>query len=212
MKYFFSVIFSIVLLNVAIAQDFKKVQTFAMLGKIEDAKVENDKLLADAKNQSKPEAWYWKARLNAALAKGEATKVIFPNAMKDAEGAIKKYVSLDPAFTVVKEKGAEGFFDMYSMNFNAGLTDFKDKIWPKAAEDFEAAVYYSDFIFQNKWANSKALFDTTSILYAAYSNQNTQKMDRASMYYNRLAEAKCTGENFADIYKFLADQGLRWDP
>ncbi len=209
MKYFFSVIFSIVLLNVAIAQDFKKVQTFAMLGKIEDAKTENDKLMADPKNQTKAEGWYWKARLNAALAKGEATKVKFPNAFKDADEASKKYVTLDPSFAIVKEKGAEGFFDMYSMNFNAGLADFTAKAWSKATEDFEAAVYYSDYIFQNKWANSKAIFDTTSILYAAYSNQNAQKIDRATMYYTRLAEAKCTGENFSDIYKFLTDQGLK---
>jgi len=209
MKYFFSVVFSIVLLNVAIAQDFKKVQTLVLLGKTEEAKIENDKLLADPKNQAKAEGWYWKARLNAALAKGEATKAKFPNAYNDADEATKKYVSLDPSFAIVKEKGADGFFDMYSMNFNSGLTDFSAKAWPKAAEYFEAAVYYSDFIFQNKWANSKAIFDTTSILYAAYSNQNAQKMDRATMYYSRLADAKSTGENFADIYKFLADQGLK---
>jgi hypothetical protein len=209
MKYFFSVIFSIVLLNVAIAQDFKKVQTFALLGKIEEAKTENDKLMADPKNQAKSEGWYWKSRLNAALAKGEATKAKFPNAFKDADEATKKYVSLDPSFAIVKEKGADGFFDMYGMNFNAGLADFTAKLWPKAVEDFEAAVYYSDFIFQNKWANLKAIFDTTSILYAAYSNQNAQKMDRASIYYSRLAEAKSTGENFQEIYKFLADHATK---
>ncbi len=209
MKYFFSVLFSIVLMNVAIAQDFKKVQTLILLGKTEEAKTENDKLLADPKGAAKAEGWYWKMRLNASLAKNEATKAKFPNALTDAAEATKKYVSMDPSFAIVKEKGADGFFDLYSMSFNSGLSDFNAKAWPKAAEDFESAVYYSDFIFQNKWANSKANFDTTSILYAAYSNQNAQKMDRATSYYIRLAEAKCTGENFQDIYKFLADQGIK---
>jgi len=209
MKYFFSVLFSIVLLNVAIAQDFKKVQTLVLLGKTEEAKTENDKLLADPKGAAKAEGWYWKMRLNAALAKAEATKAKFPNALKDAGEATKKYVAMDPSFAIVKEKGADGFFDLYSMSFNSGLSDFTSKTWPKAAEDFESAVFYSDFIFQNKWANSQASFDTTSILYAAYANQNAQKMDRASAYYLRLAEAKCTGENFQDIYKFLADQGIK---
>ena len=209
MKYYFSVLLSILLMNVAVAQDLKKVQTFVLLGKIEDAKTENDKVLADPKGAVKAEAWYWKSRLNAALAKNEATKAKFPNALKDADEATKKYVTMDPTFAIVKEKGADGFFDLYSMSFNAGLADFTAKAWPKAAEDFETSVYYSDFIFQNKWANSKASFDTTSILYAAYANQNAQKMDRASSYYLRLAEAKCTGENFQDIYKFLADQGIK---
>ena len=79
MKYYFSVLFSIVLMNVAIAQDFKKVQTLVLLGKTEEAKTENDKLLADPKGAAKAEGWYWKARLNAALAKNETTKAKYIN-------------------------------------------------------------------------------------------------------------------------------------
>ncbi|KAF0236564.1 MAG: hypothetical protein FD183_1650, partial [Chitinophagaceae bacterium] len=30
-------------------------------------------------------------------------------------------------------------------------------------------------------------------------------MEDAAKYYNRLAEAKATGENFQDVYKFLGD-------
>ncbi|MBL7759087.1 MAG: hypothetical protein JNK08_00155 [Sediminibacterium sp.] len=205
MKYFFSVIFSIVVLNVAIAQDYKKVQTMVLLGKAEEAKTEVDKLVADPKAQNKPETWYWKSKVYASIYKNEALKAKYPDIAKQADEAFKKYIEIDPALAQVKEKGAEGFFDMYSTSFNTGLNDFKTKTWPSAALDFETATFYSDYIFKNKWANSTAAFDTTSILYAAYANQNAQNMDQAAKYYSRLAEAKVTGESFQDIYKFMAD-------
>lgn len=209
MKYFFSVLFSIVLLNVAIAQDYKKVSTLQILGKTEEAKVEIDKMSVDPKAQGKAETWYWKSKIYAAINKNEALRAKYPTIAKDANDAFKKFMELDPTMAMVKEKGAEGFFDMYSTSFNRGLEDFKTKTWPAAALDFEMASYYSDFIFKNKWANSTAAFDTTSILYAAYANQNAQKMDDAAKHYTRLAEAKATGENFQDVYKFLADYYIK---
>jgi len=205
MKYFFSVLFSIVLLNVAIAQDYKKVTTLQVLGKTEESKVEIDKMAADPKAQGKAETWYWKSKIYAAINKNEALRAKYPTIVKDADDAFKKYFELDPSFALVKEKGAEGFFDMYATAFNKGLEDFKSKTWPAAAADFEMSSFYSDYIFKNKWANSTAAFDTTSVLYAAYANQNAQKMDDAAKYYNRLADAKATGENFQDVYKFLGD-------
>ncbi len=209
MKYFFSVLFSIVLMNVAIAQDYKKVQTLVLLGKAEEAKTEIDKLSVDPKSQGKAETWYWKSKIYASINKNEALKLKFPSIAKEADDAFKKYVELDPAFAQVKEKGAEGFFDMYATAFNTGLVDFKSKSWPAAAADFETATYYSDFIFSNKWANSGAAFDTTSVLYAAYANQNAQKFENATKYYTRLAEARTSGENYQDIYKFLADHYIK---
>lgn len=205
MKYLFSFIFSIILLNTLKAQDYKKVQANVLLNKMEDAKRDIDKIEADPKGQNKPETWYWKSKIYAAINKNETARQNYPTIFSDAEKAIKKYIELDPTFALVKEKGAEGFFDLYSYSFNVGLKDFKEKNWSGAASDFEGAVYYSDFIFSNKWANSSAPFDTTSILYAAYSNQNAKQLDNATKYYKRLAESKCIGEGYQDIYKYLVE-------
>jgi len=205
MKYLFSFMFSIILLNVVKAQDYKKVLSNVLLNKMEDAKREIDKIEADPKGQNKPETWYWKSKIYAAINKNETARQNYPTIFADAEKAIKKYIELDPTFALVKEKGAEGFFDLYTYSFNVGLKDFKDKNWSGAATDFEGATYYSDYIFTNKWSNSSAPFDTTSILYAAYSNQNAKQLDNAAKYYRRLAENKCTGEGYQDIYKFLVE-------
>lgn len=205
MKYLFSLIFSILLLNVVSAQDYKKVLANVLLNKMEDAKRDIDKIEADPKGQNKPETWYWKSKIYASINKNEVARQNYPTILSDAEKAIRKYIELDPTFAIVKEKGPEGFFDLYTYSFNTGLKDFKDKNWAGAATDFEGATFYSDYIFKNKWSSSQAPFDTTSILYAAYSNQNAKQLDNASKYYLRLAEAKCTGEGYQDIYKFLVE-------
>ncbi len=205
MKHFIAVLLSIFILNIAVAQDYKKVQTVLLLEKIEEAKVEVEKALADPKTKDKIEGWYWKSRINAAIYKNETLRAKYPTIFEDANAAFKKYVELDPSYSFVKEKGAEGFFDIYSTSFGKGIESFKTKNWPDATKAFESAVYYSDYIFKNKWSSSTAIFDTTSILYCAYSFQNAQKMDEASKYYTRLADRKVTGEGFADIYKFLVD-------
>jgi len=205
MKYFLSLLFVAGSFVQVSAQDVKKVQTMFLLGKIEDAKTELDKLATDPKSQGKPETWYWKSRIYANLSATETTKAKYPNAKADADEAFKKYVQLDPSFAVVKANGPNGFFDMYSSAFNQGLVDFKAKNWNGAAKDFEDAVFYSDFIFKNKWSSSSAPFDTTSILYAGYSYQNAQKANEAVKFYTRLAESKANGEGLADAYKFIVD-------
>lgn len=205
MKYFFSLLLVAVSFAQATAQDVKKVQTMFLLGKIEDAKTEIDKVVADPKSVGKPETWYWKSRIYANLYATEATKAKYPNAKSEADEAFKKYVQLDPTFALVKSNGPNGFFDMYSSAFNQGLAEFKAKNWEAAAKAFEGAVYYSDFIFKNKWSSSSAPFDTTSILYAGYSYQNAHIGNEAVKFYTRLAESKANGEGLADAYKFVVD-------
>lgn len=186
------------------AQDLKKVQTAYLLAKFDDAKTEIDKVMTDAKQNVKPEALYWKAKVYAALYKDKNLSVKYPGAVKDAEAAFQKYMETDAAYTQVKEKGAEGFFDMYGTSYNNGIKFFNDKKWEDAAASFKVAVEFSDVIFKNKWTNSSISFDTTTILYLAYSYQNAGKPSEAATYYSRLADNKVAGENYIDIYKFLA--------
>lgn len=186
------------------AQDLKKVQTAYLINKMEDAKTEVDKVMADAKQNTKPEALYWKAKVYAALYKDANLRTKYPAALTTADEAFNTYKTADPAFAQVKEKGAEGFFDMYATSYANGVKLFNDKKWEDAAGSFKYAVEYSDYIFQNKWSNATIAFDTTSILYLAYAYQNAAKPDDAAKYYSRLADAEVGGEMYIDIYKFLA--------
>lgn len=186
------------------AQDLKKVQTAYLINKLEDAKTEVDKVMADAKQNTKPEALYWQAKVYAALYKDAVLFAKYPTAVTTADDAFKKFKAADPTFVQVKEKGAEGFFDMYATSYATGVKLFNDKKWEDAANSFKYAVEYSDYIFQNKWSNASLAFDTTSILYLAYAYQNASKLNEAAAYYSRLADAKVAGDMYVEIYKFLA--------
>ncbi len=190
--------------QVLLAQDLKKVQTSYLLGRFEDAKAEVDKVAADPKQNTKPETFYWKAKVYAAIFKDKNLGAKYPSIMKDADAAFQKYLESDAAFAQVKDKGAEGFFDMYATAYANGVKNFNDKKWEDAVNNFKTAVSYSDLIFKNKWSNANISFDTTSVLYLAYSCQNAGKQDDAAIYYSRLADNKVGGENYIDIYKFLA--------
>lgn len=187
------------------AQDLKKVQTAYLIKKMDEAKTEVDKVMADPKQNTKPEALYWKARVYAALYKDPAMVAKYPNAGHDADEAFQKYAAADPSFAEIKSKGADGVFDMYSTAYGNGVKVFNDKKWAEAADNFKMAVEYSDLIFHNKWTNATMPFDTTSILYLAYAYQNASKPAEAAKYYGRLADAKVSGESYLDVYKFLVN-------
>ena len=187
------------------AQDLKRVETSYMITKTEDAKQEVDKVMADPKQKDKQEAIFWKAKVYAAIYKDAKLRDKYPNALKDADEATKKYIESDPGFVWVKTKGAEGFFDMYGTSYQTGVKQFNDKKWDDAATSFKVAVDYSDIIFKNKWTNVAISFDTTTLLYLAYSYQNGQKPAEAAKYYGRLADNKVQGDTYIDVYKFLAN-------
>ena len=204
MKKFLLLAIFAVTVQMAQSQDLKKVQTSYIINRMEDAKSEIDKVMADPKQQGKVEANYWKAKVYAAIYKDAKLQTKYPNALKDADEAFKKYSLADPTFAQVKENGAEGFFDMYGTSYATGVKVFNEKKWDEATVYFKVAVDYSDFIFSNKWSNANYAFDTTSLLFLSYSYQNASKPDEAAKYYGRLADAKVKGESYLDIYKFLA--------
>ncbi len=204
MKKFLLLLVSVCTLQMVWAQDLKKVQTAYLLNRFEDAKVELDKVMADPKQKDKLEAFYWKTKITAIYFKDAKLRDKSPSTLKDADDAFQKYMQADPAFAQVKEKGAEAFFDMYATGYELGIKQFNDKKWDDATTYFKITVEYGDIIFKNKWSNKPVVLDTIPILYLAYAYQNANKPEEASKYYGRLADAKVNGDNYIDIYRFLA--------
>jgi len=190
------------------AQNLKEVQKAVTLagvtGKYESAKAEVDKLMNDPKAQTNAEAWFYKAKVYAALYKDDQERGKYPNLEITAAEAFQKYKELDPEYKFLKENsGQDIVFNIYATSFAQGVRTFNAKNWDSASFYFTYSVDYSDMIFSNKWSSTTMPFDTTSILYAAYSYQNAKNMDKAYSYYTRLADNKVSGKGFEDIYKFV---------
>ncbi|TDO25155.1 hypothetical protein [Sediminibacterium goheungense] len=201
-------------LQFATAQDYKKVQNAFLLGRIEDAKTELDKLLADPKTQAqaqlKPETYVWKAKIYASFFKDKQLSAKYPNAETEAATALKKYEELDPTYAVIKEKdGIGAYFDMYATLVAQGSNRFAQKDWSNAGQSFVNALAYIDQIIANKWTSNTIPMDTTSILYAAICFQNAKELEKASIYYRKIADNKINDTNYVDVYRFLVDYYTR---
>jgi hypothetical protein len=205
MKRFLLLMVLAVSVQIATAQDYKKVQIAFTLNKFEDAKTEVDKLVADPKAQPKAETWYWKAAVYSELAasKDAALQAKYPNAYKEAAEALKKYQEMDPTFAVVKANSSNSYFNMYSASYQQGVKAFNEKTWAASASAFEAASAYLNTIIVNKWTPGTIAFDTTAVLYTAFAYYNDKKLDEAARNYKILADGKVGGDNFLDVYKFL---------
>jgi hypothetical protein len=189
----------------AMAQNYKNVSNAFLLRKYDNAKLELDKLAADAKAQSSAEYWLWKAKIYASLYKDTALSSKFPGSEKVAKEAINKYLQLDPQLKLVDDPGAKDpVFDLYSTSFNTGVAVFNKKDWEAAAYNFANAVDFSDIIFKYKWSsNQAAIMDTTAILYTGVAYQNSKKPADAVKYYGRLADNKVGGKDNKDVYHYI---------
>lgn len=197
-------------MQLATAQDYKKVQNALILGRVEDAKTEIDKLVADPKAQAKAETYMWKGRIYAAIFKSQQLNEKYPTAEAEAEAALKKYEELDPTYAIALAKdGLTAYFDMYTSFIRQGSNRFNAKDWANAGKSFVDGIRYIDQIIANKWTSNTIAMDTTSILYAAICFQNAKDLENASVYYKRIADNKVKDTNYIDVYRFLVDYYTR---
>jgi hypothetical protein len=203
MKRILAVLVLMVAAQVTKAQDFKKVQTNIIIGQYDAAKSEYEKVVAKKPSAATTaEGYFWKSKIYSGLNKDAAKN---PDAFGQLKAALIEYIKLDKAnnYAIAKENGQDPFFDVYTKSFKDGVDAFNSKQWKEAATQFESAVEFSDIIFSNGWSSSKQKFDTTSLVYAGYSNQNANNTEKTLAIYKRMADAKITSPDYIDIYRYI---------
>jgi len=199
----------VVMTTAAKAQDFKKVRSNLLLSqvgnagapKLEDAKNELDKALADPKAASNPEAHLLKAEVYGSIAGNPALKEKYPNADLEGLEALKKYLELEPNEAKLKEDKYAGINGIYGSLFASGVKAYNAKSWDSAYDKFKYVAELGDMFTSRKWSSSS--FDTTSYLYAGVTAQNAKKNEEAAKYYSKIAENKIKGPDYEGIYDFL---------
>ncbi len=193
------------------AQDFKKVKIAVGILKWEDAKTEVDKVANDPKSQTNPEFFYYQARVYAALFKDAAFRAKYPNAVDIATTALNKYASLDAGYTKFKTIGPEPIADLYSSYLQLGNKYFfDDKLNDEAGENYFNSSKYFDLLVKNKLIlDTITTIDTTTMFYAGVAFQNANKMDRAAICFERLADKKVNEAKFINMYSFLLQHHIK---
>ena len=202
MKKWIGAMFLVTLMQTAFAQDFKKVETSLLLNNFEAAKTEYEKAIAKKPAiENTAEGYYWKSKIYTGLAKDPAAK--YPDAEEKLYKSLEEYIKADPTFTLAIKSGQEPFFEVYLRSFKAGVAAFGEKKWKDAASSFDRGVVLSDIIFSNGWSTNKQPFDTTTLMYAGYSNQNAGNDETTLKHYTRMIDAKMKSAELIDIYKYV---------
>ena len=205
MKKWIGTMFLMALMYTAFAQDFKKVETGLLLNNFEVAKTEYEKAVAKKPSlETTAEGYYWKSKIYAGLSKDPAAK--YPDAADKLYKSLQDYIKADPEFTLAIKSGQEPFFEVYIKSFKDGQTTFGEKKWKEAAANFDRGVVLSDIIFSKGWSTNKQPFDTTTLMYAGYSNQNAGNVGLTLKYYQRMIEANMTAPDLLDMYKYVLIQ------
>ena len=202
MKKWIGAMFLVTLMQTAFAQDFKKVEASLLLNNYVVAKAEFEKVIAKKMAlETTPEGYYWKSKIYAGLSKDTTGK--YPDAKESLFQYLEGYIKADPEFTLAVTSGQEAFFTAYTNSFNDGVTAFGQKKWKDAALHFDRGVVMSDIIFSKGWSSNKQPFDTTTLMYAGYSNQNAGNLETTIKHYTRMIDANLKSQDLVDIYKYV---------
>jgi hypothetical protein len=185
------------------AQDFKKVNTAFLLNRVEDARTELEKLLADPKTQSNADAQLWKARIYGTLFADPNLKAKYPQSGDLALAAFDRYMQLDPEAKKIKEAGMAVVDQLYVTNFNLGRSYFDKEMWDSSLIHFKKSHAVGNYITKKNWKGNNQAIDTFTVLFTAYAAQNAKKLDEAATYYRQFADLKIGGKEYETVYDFL---------
>lgn len=206
MKRLISLSVCILLLSHAGMAQFEQVKTYLMLNQLPKAKEAIDELEKKGKVTTKPEFYAAKATILAGLMKG-AEPAESAKLMNESIASYRKFMAADPtnAGKFIQDPTYSATpFTYYSTFFNEGISSFNKKEYDASSESFKNATEWSEFLIKNNQIG--LAFDTSANYLAGASCQNAGKIDDALVYYNKLADNKIGGADYADMYKYMTYQ------
>jgi len=188
-----------------------------MMGKqqFREAKTGIDKFLADPKNSTKGDAWYYKGRVYNSLSYDKSIPRDEAYTLKmQALEAFKKTSELDSKDLRLKVEGYKSYLDIYYALFDLGANFYNEKTFDKAYDAFRSALDVKDFILAKKYDFPEAKLyplDTALVLNTAIAAMQSKNDSGTVAYYRKLTDANVAGDSYKDVYEYLADYYMRRD-
>jgi len=194
----------------ASAQDLQSVQGFIASNDYLSAKKEIDSFFSEKKTLSDAPPWYYKGRVYTEVArqydKGNYT------ILQEAFKAFRRYQELDPQNKLMQLNNNIDLFQLYDLSYNSAADFYNEKSYSlsynlfKTALDVEEYIRKKGFSFQGK---SFPALDTSLINLVGSAAYLSNREEEAIPYFERLANAKITGEDYKGIYALLYQYYLR---
>lgn len=175
-------------------------------GKYDEAKEKIDKILADPKNQTVPNVWYWKGNIYSQLAKADSANQLSYDAANEGFLAYQKYQQLDPKNVLMTLDQNVGLFLLRDTYANKGDFYWNKKDYANAYENYKKALGVEEYIKSKKFSYnnfSYPVLDTALVRFTASAAYTAKKQDEAIPYFEQLADAKITDKDYKDIYGLL---------
>jgi tetratricopeptide (TPR) repeat protein len=194
------------------AQKLDDVQEKISKGKYDEAKEKIDKFLADPKNQSNANAWYYKGKIYTTLAAQDSTRSLTYDPAGEAFNAFKKYQELDPKNIMMTLDQNVGLFQLYDYYYNGGIKSYNKKDYEKAYAQMKNAVAVEEYIAKKGYAYNGFAFpalDTQLVNLTASSAYLAKKEDESIPYFQKLADAKIKEKEYREVYGLLAEYYMK---
>ncbi len=190
------------------AQELKNVTFYITSNQFDKAKTELDNFMNNEKNAKNAEAWYYKAYVNNALARGEKKSILESKTMyQTAFDALKKYAEMDVKATLTTEEKNSTIFNIYYGNYDLGVKTYTDKNYEQSFESFKKALEVHDYIYLKNIIGPNnlkfALHDTDAVWNLAILATELKKNDEALLYYKKIADANLSAEKYVTAYEAL---------
>ena len=177
------------------AQDFDKVKTNLLIGKIENAKTEYDKILVKKANLAgTTEALFWESIIHSVFFKDSVLSKKYPNSYTIIYNNLEKLINNENGNIFINEKAKEKelnssdpFIQVYSKSYMDGIKYFQENKFKEAANAFNTSVRYSDIFYGRGWLDTKLKLDSNAVLFSGISFEKDNKLlNSRKIQYNLL--------------------------
>jgi hypothetical protein len=206
-KLFFSFLLAATVTGVH-AQKLEDVQKDLSNNKFNEAKEKIDKFLNEPKNQNNAPAWYYKGKVYTSLAAMDSTHSLTYDAAYTGFESFKKYQQMDAKNTLMILDQNVGLFQIYDLYYNQGVRKYNEKDYAAAFEKMKKALEVEKYIFDKGYSFNDFSFtalDTQLVNLTASAAYLAKKEAEAIPYFEKLAEAGVTGEEYKEVYALLVD-------
>ena len=190
------------------AQSLDDIGKLMEKNKYDAAKVSIEKYIADPKNVTSAEGWYYKGRIYNSLSKDSTVaKQDAYNYKQTAFDAFKKNQQLDKLDLRMKSEFFKSYLDLYLGFYDLGAQNFNLKNYPAAYNAFSKSQEMENFILSKNYLYDEIKLnklDTALVMNIAASALQASDTLNAVINYLRITDAGITGLDYERVYEYLA--------
>lgn len=191
------------------AQNLDDVNKLLGNQKFAEAKAAIDKILADPKNASKSDAWYFKGRAYNAYSYDKQITLTEKYDLKLAAfDAFKKVQELDTKDMRLKLENYLSYIDLYGGFYDVGANAFNEKNFDASFDAFKKTMEVEKYIQSKGYTYTDVklhALDTGLVLNTAIAAMQAKKIEEAVSYYRILSDASVNEKQYQEVYEYLVD-------